>query len=561
MKKKNSILIKMGQIILVWYNAPEKNPTLTIGMIMELCLFFLLIIALFCLPLAQATAESDLPQEISLFFSSQGENEYAIDASIEIEGYYFVTAKDMKGINHLFGFKQDPGSWNYWLHTIDAVPQGTTSLVLGNAQGSSDLVTEKVNTDPTLSINRISKFGDSCDMGVNYVLTNGTWLLCKLYSTEANNQYVVYCYNNTVTYYADNNATKPTGTVKGTIQRDLCYANISNIPKSYNTAREKLTVAPAVPEGSLQATEIKFTGGKKYAVYSAPDENSMRSGNGKAAVSTNDWIQVFGREDDWILIQYAIDKDHYRFGYIPVNALPKKASVNQLEFLYTGAATATTVTVTDDPLFSQSSLVTLQAGSTVTWLATMGDWAYVEYEGKEKVRGFVPVNSLTTEIIVDGMKITNATAATNYLKGRAWFFEAGGNMTYECLQFRPEGPDEGTVQAYSLDYDKDPSFDHLIADPLNTDWYKDGKTGTWAVENCDGTEGFWNDPELKLLLTFDGITKDYGLTIEYHYSYQPVISEKTFEGVYTFSLTDHEGSGSWMECPDITVTNENGTNG
>lgn len=403
MKKPGNIFRKMltGKL--------AKHATLMVGTIM-MC--WLILIALFCLPLAQATAESDLPQEISLFFSSQGENEYAIDASIEIEGYYFVTAKDTKGINHLFGFKQDPGSWNYWLHTIDAVPQGTTSLVLGNAQGSSDLVTEKVNTDPTLSINRISKFGDSCDMGVNYVLTNGTWLLCKLYSTEANNQYVVYCYNNTVTYYADNNATKPTGTVKGTIQRDLRYANISNIPKSYNTAREKLTVAPAVPEGSLQATEIKFTGGKKYAVYSAPDENSMRSGNGKAAVSTNDWIQVFGREDDWILIQYAIDKDHYRFGYIPVNALPKKASVNQLEFLYTRAATATTVTVTDDPLFSQSSLVTLQAGSTVTWLATMGKWAYIERSTGDYLRGFVPLESISIDNF-DLSIISNALAEGN----------------------------------------------------------------------------------------------------------------------------------------------------
>ena len=134
-------------------------------------------------------------------------------------------------------------------------------------------------------------------------------------------------------------------------------------------------------------------------------------------------------------------------------------------------------------------------------------------------------------------------------------------MTYECLMFRPEGPDEGKVQAYSLDYDKEYSFDQIIADPQNPAWYKEEKTGTWTVESCDGTEGFWNTPYLKLLLTLDGSTKAYGLTLEFHEHYQPADSETTYEGIYTFSLTDNEGSGGWVECPDITVPNENGTVG
>jgi hypothetical protein len=159
------------------------------------------------------------------------------------------------------------------------------------------------------------------------------------------------------------------------------------------------------------------------------------------------------------------------------------------------------------------------------------------------------------------MKITNAASAASYLKGRAWLFEAGGNMTYECLMFRPEGPDEGKVQACSLDYDKEYSFDQVIADPLNPAWYKEVKTGTWTVENCDGTEGFWNSPYLKLLLTFDGSTEAYGLTMEFHEHYQMMDSGTIYEGIYTFSLTDDEGTGSWVECPHTNVPNENGTVG
>ncbi|MFR5785697.1 MAG: hypothetical protein ACLUHE_00155 [Christensenellales bacterium] len=33
-----------------------------------------------------------------------------------------------------------------------------------------------------------------------------------------------------------------------------------------------------------------------------------RAGNGKAAVGTNGWVQVFGQYEGWLLIQYHIDR-------------------------------------------------------------------------------------------------------------------------------------------------------------------------------------------------------------------------------------------------------------
>ncbi len=149
---------------------------------------------------------------------------------------------------------------------------------------------------------------------------------------------------------------------------------------------------PFPDHSELTATEIRFAGGKQYAVYSAPDRNSIRGGNGKAKVSTNGRIQVFGKENGWILIQYAIDREHYRFGYITAAALPKNAEVKDLQFNQIRAAIDHPVSVTDDPLFSQSLLTTLVEGETVTWLATMGEWAYIEGDG---FRGFVPEDALS----------------------------------------------------------------------------------------------------------------------------------------------------------------------
>lgn len=377
-------------------------------------LFFFLATMLLCLTFSLASAETYLPQEIKNFFSSQSRSGHSISDSTEIDSYFFVTTKDDNGTNHLFGFKQKNGSWDYWLHTTSAVPQGTASLMLGNAQGSSDLVTGKVYTSPTLTISRISKFGDSFDMGVTYVLSNGAWLLSDLYSKEANNHYVVYCKNNAVTYYSDVNATNPTGTVKATIQRDLRYVSLSSIPKSYKTAKENLTVAPAIPlSNELVAQEIKFSGGKKYNVYSAPAKDSVRGGNGKAAVSTNSWIQVFGQDGDWILIQYSIDASRYRIGYIAASALPKNVNVPSLDFQPIDAWVEEEVSLTDDPFYSQSVLAALSVNEKVTWLATIGDWAYVEVTQGKLMRGFVPLESIRTDRLFDLAVISNGLAEGN----------------------------------------------------------------------------------------------------------------------------------------------------
>lgn len=63
---------------------------------------------------------------------------------------------------------------------------------------------------------------------------------------------------------------------------------------------------PSIPAGTLSASLVSFTSNQTYPVYSAPDSRSIRGAKGRARVSTNGWIQVFGSEGDWILVQYDI---------------------------------------------------------------------------------------------------------------------------------------------------------------------------------------------------------------------------------------------------------------
>ena len=185
--------------------------------------------------------------------------------------------------------------------------------------------------------------------------------------------------------------------VNGSVQTNIRYFIFSIFPKNYATLRSKLSTPPAIPEGMLNARNIKFTGGGKYAVYTGPGEYYVRGGNGKAMVSTNDWIQVFGEENDWILIQYNISKGKMRFGWIYASALPVGEYVNDLDFNAVTAFTNQDVSLTDDPLNSQDPLMLIPANSMVEWLASMGEWAYVEVNGEVTIRGFVPVDAIGTQ--------------------------------------------------------------------------------------------------------------------------------------------------------------------
>lgn len=157
----------------------------------------------------------------------------------------------------------------------------------------------------------------------------------------------------------------------------------------------------SLPLGGAMPQLIPFEGGQTFAVYSGPGQDYGRAAQGKAAVSTNDWIQVFGSESGWIMIQYAIDDDRMRFGWIPEAALPPSASVPALGFSAQSATLLCDAALTDDPLCSRSALAALPKGARVDVLADMSDWAYVESASGDFLRGFVKRDALTLGTVYD----------------------------------------------------------------------------------------------------------------------------------------------------------------
>lgn len=150
---------------------------------------------------------------------------------------------------------------------------------------------------------------------------------------------------------------------------------------------ERLSEGYYIPEEQY----VEFPENQKYEVYAAPGEDSYRPAKGKASVSTNGGIEVYGETQGWLLIRYEVSRDQRRMGYIRLDALPLDTPVRALRFGYQPAVVTKDTTLTDDPAFSRNVLRKLPAGTEVICLAQMADWSYVEAtmpDGK-KVRGFV----------------------------------------------------------------------------------------------------------------------------------------------------------------------------
>ena len=368
----------------------------------------LLILALFAVSVCAAGAEEALPAKISEFFSGSAFADAEITGTAHWSTGWFVLVR--KGVtNVVYSFSPSENGWKNDFSASKGVPQGDVRMFV--TESIDEYMAQKPYKGPFLVFEQYNPADQAVTSFAAYQHnSSGQWNLIRLFGNGFSHMVLE---KGVITYDKDATLSEAAGTAKGTFQRNLRYVNLATLPNTYKKAESSLTKPPVLPENSeLAATEIQFEGGKKYPVYSAPDKASLRSSNGKASVSTNGWIQVFGKEDSWILVQYSIDKEHYRFGYIDAASLPKKAQVADLAFGRVPVRAGENVSVTDDPLFSRSEIATLKGGDAVTLLSEMGSWAYIEGPG---YRGFVPRASLLISSAADeGFNVFSAKDGKQY---------------------------------------------------------------------------------------------------------------------------------------------------
>ena len=141
--------------------------------------------------------------------------------------------------------------------------------------------------------------------------------------------------------------------------------------------------APAVPELTAQVSH--FPKNQRYEVYEGPRDAHRRAGSGNAVVSTNGEILVYGTWMGRMLIEYEIDGDQRRIGWIDADQLPAYTleGVPELPYIRNPEENVYGVVhesayLTDDPLHSQTRIATMKRGTSVHVLARLDEWCLVQ---------------------------------------------------------------------------------------------------------------------------------------------------------------------------------------
>lgn len=145
--------------------------------------------------------------------------------------------------------------------------------------------------------------------------------------------------------------------------------------------------------GSLENASFEHV--RTLKVYSAPGETTWAADG--AQVTTDESVAIYGVENSWVLVSYAIgDGSRGRMGYIANTTLANPDQTAQLGFCSLPITLTRNAKATDDPLRSRNTITTLKKGEEVTLLAFFGDeWAYVQTTHESKVcRLFIPVSAL-----------------------------------------------------------------------------------------------------------------------------------------------------------------------
>lgn len=346
-----------------------------------------------------AYGAQNTPQEIREYIAGSRWADWAITGWVNPGTYKinsasaFVAVKKGRANDLLaFRFDHEKGRYVYAWHNAAALPQVEEPIELGLYGDAGGQPRFKSCFVVGGEIEEAACFWAQDENGVWNIQNVWVYDMPALMFIDASRDGVLHMSN---VGWVDGKGTDTR--IYGEYQRDLRYFSFNAFPRTVKQAREKLSNPPEIPDGTLEAKRVKFASGKKYAVYQGPGEEYGRAANGKASVSTNDWIQVFGEENGYVMIQYDISSDRMRIGWIEASSLPKNADVDELRFAPVRAHTTGQARMTDDPLHSQTEIAVIASGSEVLWLATMGDWAYVEADEGAPLRGFVRRNLLTTQ--------------------------------------------------------------------------------------------------------------------------------------------------------------------
>ncbi len=157
------------------------------------------------------------------------------------------------------------------------------------------------------------------------------------------------------------------------------------------------------------------------AVYSGPGKEYYRANNGKAQYGRSGVARIYGlAPNGWMMIGYELKTGDYRIGYVAPQYADMLYSVKggdsgipDLNLDSVPAWITRDCELTDDPVIHTNPIAELSKGTSVTYLATLGNWAYIETDCSiGLVRAFVRQEHVTTSDNTGGKPVNNPPLAT-----------------------------------------------------------------------------------------------------------------------------------------------------
>lgn len=297
---------------------------------------------------------------------------------------------------------------------------------------------------------------------------------------------------------------------------DYRAVSISALPETAEQVRRLNYTQSLLPDGMYFGVTLTAPGKGTLPVYSAPDDASMRFGNGKASVGLAGTLSVLDWRDGYMMVHYRVGQDAARIGYIREDEdIAKALKLRGWEEAdFDGgikrwgrmpAVIAEETVLTDDPHVSAGARNVLAAGTEVTCISFWGPlYALVEYTpGSQLARGFVPMKDIQ---IAEPETDPEAMAR---IENTAWEVWAGGTMFANYHNYREGGL---FIGEWIEDEDGEPS-DAFIAQ--------------YAISKYDPAWNlYWADTQY--MLTF---TRDDGRINRYGFDFgEEGINLKTSEG-------------------------------
>ena len=158
----------------------------------------------------------------------------------------------------------------------------------------------------------------------------------------------------------------------------------------------------------LSSIQTKMVASENVDVYTGPGTNYYRSASGKANVHHSAPVKAYGRDGDWVLIQYDAvrqGEDITRFAYAPANLVANGYSMPELDFIPVPITISLGAHLVDEPSLSHyftdfSNIEYQNAVALAKISAGKYTWIYFETnatsgQGYTPFRGFVRIQDVS----------------------------------------------------------------------------------------------------------------------------------------------------------------------